>query len=541
MKNDYSYVHKGRKVLVIIIAVFLFLSTIVLSAANSGSEGGQVLVFGAASLSGIITAIQCFLATTMVVLDYKLGGIMANIFFVIAILINLIVIIAGHNYSPIPGLCYYSATFISVQVIRQGIFTERRNACVDSLTGLSNRRHIIFYIENRVSQKKPFYAIYLDLRRFKVINDTEGHERGDQILKTISSLWEQVDPDNTMLGRLGGDEFLAVIGKDVCEDVEAYTQKYIDAVKDYLEKTGKSENYLSTVAGISCFPEDGRGATDIVRKADIAMLMAKNKGNDIAVRYESAFEEKMLREKHVEKRVKSALDDNQLFVVYQPLFEASSRKLHGFEALIRMKSGSEAPVSPSEFIPVSEKSDLILELGKFVTKRALTDFASIIRANPSLILSINVSMKQLMAKNFVNDMISVINETGFTVNNLEIEITEHCVVDSTDEAIEVISALKDMGVKVSMDDFGTGYSSLSYLTKVPIDLLKIDKSIIDSMGDGEIIGAMASMGHALGCKVIAEGVETEDQLNILKEMNVDMIQGFIWGRPTSIDGVKDML
>ena len=539
MKAEIYYSSKKRRIAVIALAVVFLAITLALNVMNRG--GSQVIILGAASLSGVLTAIQSLIVLAMVVVDYRLGGKLASILLIITITTNLLIIFAAHNTSVVPGLCYNIAIYIAVHIIKRGLRNETRNALIDELTGISNRRHILSYIDELIAVRKPFYAIYLDLNHFKYINDTEGHERGDQVLKKIADLWKAVDPKNAMLARLGGDEFLVIVPEEICEDPVEYANRYAKAVSDYLNPNGKTALYVTVIGGVSNYPLDGQTASEIIRKADIAMYAVKNSGRNVICRYEASFEADLLKDQLIEGRVRQALDEKLFFMVYQPQYDAFTKKLRGFESLIRMKSGSEAPISPGEFIPVAEKSDFIIEIGEFVLKSAMSDFASIVAANPEIVLSINISPKQLLSRDFVNIVMKTLDDTGFRAGNLELEITEYCLMDSTEDAIAVINSLKELGVQIAMDDFGTGYSSLSYLTRMPIDLLKIDKSIVDTMGEGEIIGAISSMGHALGCKIIAEGVETEDQLEILRERKVDHIQGYLWGRPMSLESIGEML
>ena len=224
------------------------------------------------------------------------------------------------------------------------------------------------------------------------------------------------------------------------------------------------------------------------------------------------------------------------FLVYQPQFIGADKKLLGFETLLRMKVPEEGIISPAEFIPAAEKSDLIFDIDHYVLDRAMREFAEPIKkAGCSYMLSINISARHITSPDFVDDVKQAVERSGFPVECLEIEITEYCFVASIDDAIRNINLLKEMGVKIALDDFGTGYASLSYLSKLPIDLVKIDKSFVDNIETDEtacdFISAVISIGHILGCKVISEGVESEAQLDLLIDRECDYIQGYVWGKP----------
>ena len=255
-------------------------------------------------------------------------------------------------------------------------------------------------------------------------------------------------------------------------------------------------------------------------------------------------EEKLNRQLEVEKIIKNALSDNWFYLVFQPQFSTQDKKLRGFETLLRLRDGQGNNLSPAEFIPAAEKSDLILEITNWVLNNTLKTFAPFVKGT-DLIISINASSKNMESNLFVSEIKEALEATGFPAKNLEIEITEYSLLQSFDQTIENIKALRQMGVQVALDDFGTGYSSLSYLEKLPINLLKLDKSLVDDIESNQksqqFINAVIYMGHLMGCEVICEGVESEGQLQLLKDNKSDFIQGFIWGKPIEFDKAKGLL
>ena len=539
MKIKYSYGNVPRKVIAILLAI-LYVSISILLPIISGL--GYGISAGNMSISGILTAVQLGLAFVIVSIEFDLGGTLSIILVGISIIQTLLSIFVRQDYSAATGLSYYIVCLFALHCIRHSLLVERRNSLVDELTGLSNRKHIIQYMDHRILVRKPFYSIYIDIDNFKIINSSKGHEFCDTMLKELSKRWENVDPRNASIGRVGGDEFLIVVKKTKNEDIDAYVQKYIEVVKEWAEEKEIIDVLVSASFGVSSYPEDGNNSSDIMRKSALAMRHAKETGRNICYKYEQAFEEIVFREQYIESRIRDALDNDKFFMVYQPQFNTMTKKLRGFESLIRMKSfNDEKLISPGDFIPVAEKSNLIVEIGEFVLRRTMLDFAPFFAANPDYLLSVNVSAKQLLSRDFVAYVEKVLNDTSFNPKNLEIEITEYCLLEATEEVTLVINRLKEMGIKLAMDDFGTGYSSLSYLTKLPIDLIKIDKTLIDTMTNGEIIKAIVSMGHALGCEIIAEGVEEENQLDILRRNECDFIQGFIWGKPMVLDEAIELL
>lgn len=533
MKAQYNYGNTNRKTIVVIMAIVCVILTFYVSYIGRNPESSPIQ---GVAFTGIITAIQFLIALLMVAVEYGLGGILALVVTGFAFLVALIPVIVSRNLVSLPGLLYYIVCMIAVYFLRERIENERKGAFTDDLTGVSNRKYIIQYIEHMSSHKSPFYVIFINFDRYKIINETVGYEKGDEVLKDIVDKWKNIDNKNAMIGRFGGAEFAIVIKKSKCKDIESLVYKYVEVVKETAEDNDSISTFLSVSAGISEYPINGKN-DDLLRKANIAAVKASEVGKNLYTMYYDEFEADIVRGQYIETRIKDALDNSKFYMVYQPQFEANTKKLRGFESLIRMASydDDDEPLYPGEFIPVAEKTDLIIDVGEYVIKKVTADFAPLLAMDRDIVVSINISAKQMLSRNFIAVLEKALDDTGFKPANLEIEITEYCLMDTTNDALNVVNKLKRMGVKIAMDDFGTGYSSLSYLSKLPIDLLKIDKSLVDDIEDGEIVGAICSMSHALGCEVIAEGVEVEKQLNILKEKGCDFIQGYIFSKPVSYD------
>lgn len=489
------------------------------------------------SVSGVITAVQLIDLVLMTVVEYYFGGAIAIGLCTISFTQNVLGILRYHNYSSLPGTINYLTGIITVYAIRAGLKKLVISTSVDGLTGILNRRTTLDSVDVWVKRNSPFYVIIISLDHFKNVNDSDGHEKGDEILKNITKLWTNISQKDYLFGRVGGDEFLLAVPKGKSVDIENIAEQYLYEFNKW-KINNNAPVYLTLSIGISSYPENASTGEELISKADRAMQSSKKLGHGRICMYTEGFDDEILRQTVVERRIVDALDNDKFYMVYQPQFETDNKNLRGFEALIRMNPCGEEVISPGEFIPVSEKSDLIIKIGNFVLNRATHDFSEIVKKNPSVTLSINISAKQLLTGLFVDQLKNVLAKNAFPPANLEIEITEYCLLDATEEVVNVIQDIKNLGIKLAMDDFGTGYSSFLYLTKLPIDLIKIDKSIIDTMEEGVIVDAIVSMGHALDCEVISEGVEEERQIDILKKCKCDLIQGFVWGKPMSLEDAK---
>lgn len=532
----YSSAHiKNRNIAIVITLaiIYLILALFLVVASISGHS----MIAGVVPLGGIITAIQFLLAISMTMANYDKGGKTASVLLILSFISAMRGLLITHDFSAVPGCLYDVAIFVSVQLIIHGLKRQVELSTTDELTGISNRRNILNAIDYLTKQKTPFTLLYLDIDHFKVINDTEGHNNGDVIIKTIVDTWKECVPEEALLGRIGGDEFLCLVPKMHIGDAKVLAVKMQNALIELCGEEAKIKYHLTASVGIAAYPDDTADGSEMVQKADLALFAAKQEGKGSIARYEASNDEIVVRDERIEEAIRNALENDKFYMVYQPQF-FSNKKLRGFESLIRMDNEGGELIGPADFIPVAEKSDLILEIGKFVIRKVMTDFADIVRDNKQLIISVNISAKQILSPGFSEYIRQMLNETGFSAKNLEIEITEYCMVDESDEVVNIINDIKSTGITLAMDDFGTGYSSLAYLTRLPIDLIKIDKSLIDTMNEGEIVNAIVSMGHTLGCNIISEGVEDEHQLEILKDIGCDMIQGYIWGKPIALEDAR---
>lgn len=499
------------------------------------------------SFNGVLTAILSLIAIIMVCLYHRSGFICAMVFAGAYTVSMLRAVLFGRELSPLPGIANTVILIITQILLYKQLARREREIVMDFLTGLYNRRGLMRILTKRVQEKNAFYLYYIDLDDFKFINDNFGHECGDRVLKIIAERMKQAAGRDAVVSRLGGDEFVVLLSAD--KEVNTTAQKLLEALSAKMMLTTEEREidcYVTASIGIVWYPTDSRDARMLMKYADIAMYQAKKEGKNKFYLFDRAIEREVLRQAEVEGFIKKSLAGDHFYMVYQPQFDIHSKKLRGFETLLRMNAPDGTPVSPGEFIPVAERTDLILRIDEYVLKHALMQFGSRMKeCGEGITLSVNVSAKNICRYGFAGMVKKILLDTDFPPENLELEITEYCLAQSIDTAVDNIQKLKRIGVQLALDDFGTGYASLSNLSKLSIDLLKIDKSFIDELGQDsrseEFIQAVISIGHLHECKVISEGVENLQQLDILQKLGCDYLQGFLWGRPVSFeDAVKLM-
>jgi len=456
-------------------------------------------------------------------------------------------IIRSHTYNSIPGLFSNFLTLIVIILIyvNNTKLDEvqkkiRMQAITDALTELPNRFASSELVNNLAKRGEKFTVVAIDLNNFKSVNDTMGFNAGNEVLKTVASRWQAIADGGLsgtldFIARLNGDEFALVIrGYSQDEEVTATISQYETAIREKLT-VDDCDFYVSASFGYAEYPTDSDNVDTVVSYANAAMSEVKRvRSSNHVLRFTPALlkEERTLE---IEKKIRTALDNDAVICYLQPQYDMS-KKLRGFEALARMKDEDGKLISPGEFIPVAEKVGLVDKIDLAVFQKAATFLGAILKkTNEQFLLSINVSVRHLMKNDFLDEIRTVLQNSGMPAELLEIEITESVMIESADKALQCINSLKDMGIKIAIDDFGTGYSALSYLNSFPANLLKIDKSFIDQMNESDsmkqYVAAIISMGHVMGFDVISEGVEKPQQIETLQTIGCDFIQGFIWGRP----------
>jgi diguanylate cyclase (GGDEF)-like protein len=409
----------------------------------------------------------------------------------------------------------------------------------DSLTGLPNR--VLFAedlrdaITRAETRQQSLAVLFLDLDRFKFVNDTLGHEIGDHLLQSVASRIKNCVRSSDCVARLGGDEFTVLLNE--LPEANAATnaaEKICRALSTPFEINGH-DIYVSTSIGISIFPSDGSDVSTLLRHADTAMYRAKRSNSGYQF-YESTMEVSVSEHLRMDSALRRALERNELVVYYQPKADAKSGKITGMEALVRWNHPTRGLVSPLEFIPLAEETGLIIPIGEWVLRTACAQTKAWLDAGvPNLNVAVNLSNNQLQQNGFSDLANTILTQTGLPARHLTLEITEGVLMDHTRETLVTLEKLKSIGLRLEIDDFGTGYSSLAYLKRFPVDALKVDRAFTRDMtrnpDDAAIVTAIIAMAHSLRLKVVAEGVEIIDQLNFLNQLNCDTIQGYYLSEP----------
>lgn len=410
----------------------------------------------------------------------------------------------------------------------------------DALTGLPNRLSLMIRLAQLLPDARrhqwSMAIMFLDLDRFKVINDTLGHQVGDELLREVACRLNSVVRETDFVARLGGDEFVVILPSIVTPADAAIVASKIIAVLATPVQVDGNDLHTSPSIGISIFPEDGPDGDSILKHADTAMYHAKSLGRNNYQFYAPEMNRAATERLEIERKLRHAIDRNELALCFQPQFKAGSRTPTGVEALLRWHHPVDGLITPDRFIPVAEETGLIVPIGEWVLANACREMKHWIDAGlQPLRMAVNVSARQLRRRDFCEVVAGVLAETGLPAELLELEITESSVMENPEEAIDILQRIGSMGVSLAIDDFGTGYSSLAYLKLFPIDHLKIDRSFVRDieidLNDRAIAFGTIALAHSLGLNVIAEGVETEDQLELLRVNGCDEVQGYLFSKP----------
>jgi diguanylate cyclase (GGDEF)-like protein len=419
-----------------------------------------------------------------------------------------------------------------------------KQAHFDELTGLPNRQLLKDRLEQQIMQarrdEQTGALLYLDLDRFKEINDIYGHSVGDVVLAQAAERITGEIRDSDTVSRLGGDEFVVVMPHiDGEKEVRSTAARLLDRLTESFSVRG-DDHFVSASIGIVMFPDDGDSVETLLKNADAAMYRAKEAGRARFEFFSRKLNAESRRKIGLERDLRAAYSKNELEVYYQPQFDIATGIISGAEALLRWEHDEEGFISPAEFVPLAEDSDLIVDIGRWVIEQTCRDLKTILakRLHPGSV-SINVSTRQLREGRFISDVLEPLQRFGIHPGYLQLEVTETTVAQNRDKAIDLLKSLREEGVRVAIDDFGTGYSSLSYLQQMPFDVIKIDKSFVDRIADGDpsdnICRTIIKMAHELGKKAIAEGVEVRHQVDFLKNNQCDFVQGFYYSRPLTME------
>jgi len=419
-----------------------------------------------------------------------------------------------------------------------------QQANYDTLTGLANRSLLQDRLEQAVLTATTFdtrlAVVFVDLDRFKLINDSLGHHIGDQLLKTMAERLESCVRDCDTVARLGGDEFVVLItGQTAPDRVRGIIERMLAIVSQpWVSEHG--EFNVSCSIGVALFPNDGRDAQTLLKHADSAMYRAKESGRNNFQFFTQDLNALMTERLAMESNLRRALERDQFLLHYQPRVDLVTGRIIGAEALIRWMLPEQGLISPGRFIPLAEETGLIVPIGKWVLRAACAQNKAWQDAGlEPIVVSVNVSARQFRQDNLARTVAEVLQETGLDSRYLELEITESMVMHDAAQLVAMLDELNRLGVQIAVDDFGTGYSSLSYLRRFPVDRLKVDRSFVEHLAsdadDATIARAIIALGHNLGLKVVAEGVERAEQVEFLRQNQCDEAQGFYFCRPVESD------
>ena len=545
--------HLTRKNLRLIILTILGLICIfLLRYSGIGPHNIQVGPFSIPSTtkSGIISGLQTLICFLLVFTDYKKGFKIALCLVLIAFVNLLYGMIRAHSIISMPGMVSNIVSIVMLVTMYSFYSRLAISNLTDYITGYGNRRSYVKNVTEHIEARKSFTVACIDLEDFKYVNDLYGIQSGDFLLKKTAEKISSILDKNDMLFRITGSNFAILF--EPGESPEERLKKIINSETINFPTTladgseSETQYVVSLAAGVvySHPPYNSKKtASAVLHDAETALAATRNLTTKKICIYNESMQNEEVKQREAEFLVKEALKNNWFYLVYQPQFTTNEKKLRGFETLLRCRKPDCSIVSPADFIPAAEKSNLILQIDDYVLKTAMKEFKPIAEdSDRELKLSINVSAKNISSQDFAKRIKNILDDTQFPPECLEIEITEYSFAESMDLTISNINTLHSLGVHVALDDFGTGYTSIKQLMKLPINLLKIDKSLIDDIESDEtmqdMVDSVIYMGHIMNCDVISEGVEKEAQVDFLSEHKCDFIQGFVWSKPLSYEDAK---
>lgn len=405
----------------------------------------------------------------------------------------------------------------------------------DHLTNIYNTAALERDIQQKIAAEKPFSFLYIDLDRFKNINDSLGHVTGDELLQKVTERMKRHYANVGELYRIGGDEFVVLIHENLSENTSINSAEALIQEMEQPFFIDKMELYISCSVGVSYFPLHGKSYRSLHRAADLALNKAKESGKSKAVLFEQTHKDGFVNKVRLESDIRYALENKEFFLVYQPKINLKTESIYGYEALIRWDKKDKGIIQPNDFIPFAEETGLIIAIGKFVLAEACKQAVEWLEMGvPFQTISVNVSPAELEQNDFFHHLQTVLAETGLPPHFLEIEITENVLMKNIDKLANLLSDLKQIGIKLAMDDFGSGFSNFRYLSDLPIHTLKLDRVFMNRVledREGVIVSSIIRIGHSLGLEVVAEGVETEGVIDFLKLHDCHSVQGYYYSKP----------
>ncbi len=451
-----------------------------------------------------------------------------------------------------PGTTVFTAQNISER--RRAEKRIRYLARIDALTKVPNRMQFQHLLQRAIARakrsKRSLALFYIDVDHFKEINDTFGHLAGDTALETVANRLADTLPKECVIGRLAGDEFAVIVDRLVPNDetlrrLDKLARKTLNKLSEPLYVQGH-EVFMTASMGIACYPGDAANVIDLIRNADAALYHAKKAGGNVSAYYRPDMNRTAVERLMTKSKLKRAFERDELLVRYQPRYNIETGTVVGAEALVRWELPQRGIILPADFIPLAEETNLIVEIGEWVLDRVCEDFRYWQRSvsSPGRV-SVNLSLKQLRQANFINRISGILRSYELSPTSLELEITETTLMENPVRTIKILDELYSLGLHLAIDDFGTGYSSLSALQQFPINTLKIDKSFVRDVAvntdDATIVGTIIQMGKSLNMEVVAEGVESEEQLGFLQNLGCAFVQGLLFGDPMSADDYLELV
>jgi len=415
-----------------------------------------------------------------------------------------------------------------------------RQAKFDQITGLPNRFLFVDRMQQEIAQakrsKQVLVVLFIDLDRFKLVNDTLGHATGDQLLMLAGARLRDCVRDGDTVARFGGDEFAILLNSPTLPQGAAAAAEHVIATMSKPFRLRDTDNFVTASVGIATYPADGLTPDDLLRGADIAMYRAKDRGGSKYVFFEEVMNETMARRANLEREIRSAITADNFKAHYQPLIDARSGRVHGVEALVRWEHPEQGMIPPIDFIQLTEDTGLIDQIGHRVLAQACAQFRAWLDEGIDLQrVCVNLSPRQLRQENLVALIETELHKNALPGSCLELEITEGLFVDKSDSLLRTLERIRALGVRLAIDDFGTGYSSMAYLDRLPFDTLKIDKQFVDKIDNDGKGGIMAQtilvMAKTMHKNVVAEGVETGAQADFLRGLGCDLLQGYFFSHP----------
>jgi diguanylate cyclase (GGDEF)-like protein len=477
-------------------------------------NGWTVQTFGAAAGAGVLGDAR---ATELLA-----GGIL------VGVLLGLLVFVLGTGRTR------------ALSLVRQKTRELSHQALHDALTGLPNRALVLDRAEQMLARSGRQAsivpgALFIDVDDFKHVNDNLGHAAGDQLLKIVGERLQLVVREQDTVGRLGGDEFVVLVESELPGvSLDVLAGRLIEALREPV-KVGEAGKLMSFTVSVGVAMGQYSTPDELLRDADLALYAAKAAGKDRHAMFDASMDPAAGERLELEVDLSAALWDEQFFLLYQPIFDLPSRRVVGVEALIRWRHPVRGVVSPDDFIPLAEETGLIVPIGRWVIEEACRQAAAWRAEGRDLGISVNVSACQLGQDGFAADVRRALRESGIEPSSLTLEVTETTIMRDVSAACERLEEIQGLGVRIAIDDFGTGYASLSHLQRMPVDVLKVDRSFLAALNDGgqsrELLEAILGVAKALSLRVIAEGIETDGQMSTIQEMGCEMAQGFLMGQP----------